>query len=199
MRRERGLVGPQVIGGRLVATNRRRSRRRARYDKSLLDLLLEPFAQVLHHRSTQLLVEKQTRLRRKLFPFSAVIDSVNLGFCCEVAILACSSGLCSMPRIISCVRGIWLHETGSQLKMNLGHGANKRGPFGVSCGAPSQESQGTAGAVARKFGEARIFGGTYTNPGSSTKSSRQIRTKPSMPLPKSTGSTQTSRRVWGVS
>ena len=43
-------------------------------------------------------------------------------------------------------------------------------PFWVSCGSPSQESQGAGQAapdcaVARKFGKARIFGGTHTNPG----------------------------------
>jgi hypothetical protein len=44
----------------------------------------------------------------------------------------------------------------------------------VSSGSPSQESQGAAVAappcaVARKFGEARIFGGTPTNPGWTTQ------------------------------
>jgi hypothetical protein len=42
--------------------------------------------------------------------------------------------------------------------------------FWVSCGSPFQESQGAAiaapdCAVARKSGEAQIFGGTHMNPG----------------------------------
>ncbi len=39
------------------------------------------------------------------------------------------------------------------------------GPSGFSCGSPSQESQGAAVAVDRKFVEARILRGTHTNPG----------------------------------
>jgi len=60
-------------------------------------------------------------------------------------------------------------------------GANrgrKKRSFWVSCGSPSQESQGAAVAapacaVARKFGEARICRRTRTNPGWTKKSPRK--------------------------
>jgi len=56
----------------------------------------------------------------------------------------------------------------------------KKRAFWVSCGAPSQESQGAAVAVpacavARKFGEAQIFGGTHTNPGWTKKKPPEAR------------------------
>ena len=82
----------------------RRADARVRLDEALLDLLLEPFAQVLHHRSTQLLVEKQTRLRRKLFPFGAVIDCVNLGQRGQNPLAFGEERILHIDELSSCVR-----------------------------------------------------------------------------------------------